>query len=45
MIYAYDSENHMTSMIGNGKVVTMVYDAFGNRVSKTVNGCDDKISG
>jgi RHS repeat-associated protein len=28
----------MTSMTGNGKVVTMVYDAFGNRVSKTVNG-------
>ena len=37
MTYAYDSENHMTSVIGNGKVVTMVYDAFGNRVSKTVN--------
>ncbi len=36
--YAYDSENHMISMTGNGKVVTMVYDAFGNRVSKTVNG-------
>jgi len=36
--YAYDSENHMTSMAGNGKTVTMVYDAFGNRVSKTVNG-------
>ncbi len=38
MTYAYDSENHMTSATGNGKVVTMVYDAFGNRVSKTVNG-------
>ena len=36
--YTYDSENHMTSMTGNGKVVAMVYDAFGNRVSKTVNG-------
>ena len=28
----------MTSATGNGKVVTMVYDAFGNRVAKTVNG-------
>jgi RHS repeat-associated protein len=37
MTYTYDSENHMTSATGNGKVVTMVYDAFGNRVSKTVN--------
>ena len=36
--FTYDSENHMTSMTGNGKVVTMKYDAFGNRVSKTVNG-------
>jgi RHS repeat-associated protein len=36
--YTYDSENHMTSMTGNGKVVTMIYDAFGNRVAKTVNG-------
>jgi RHS repeat-associated protein len=36
--YTYDSENRMTSMTGNGKVVTMVYDAFGSRVSKTVNG-------
>ena len=38
VVYTYDSENHMTSATGNGKVVTMVYDAFGNRVSKTVNG-------
>ena len=36
--YTYDSENHMTSATGNGKVITMVYDAFGNRVAKTVNG-------
>ena len=42
VVYAYDSENHMTSMTGNGKVVTMVYDAFGNRVSKTVNGVTTK---
>ena len=38
VVYTYDSENHMTSATGNGKVVTMVYDAFGNRVAKTVNG-------
>ena len=38
VVYTYDSENHMTSATGNGKVVTMVYDAFGNRVLKTVNG-------
>ena len=36
--FTYDSENHMTSMTANGTVVTMVYDAFGNRVAKTVNG-------
>ena len=36
--YTYDSENHMTSMTGNGTTVTMVYDAFGDRVAKTVNG-------
>jgi RHS repeat-associated protein len=40
--YTYDSENHMTSMTGNGTVVTMVYDAFGNRVAKTVNGVTTK---
>jgi RHS repeat-associated protein len=40
--YTYDSQNHMTSEIGNGKVITMVYDAFGNRVSKTVNGVTTK---
>jgi RHS repeat-associated protein len=36
--YTYDSENHMTSMTASGTAVTMVYDAFGNRVAKTVNG-------
>ncbi len=41
MAYTYDSENHLTSR-GNGKVVTMVYDAFGNRVAKTVNGVTTK---
>ena len=34
--YTYDSENHMTSATGNGKTITMVYDAFGNRVAKAV---------
>jgi RHS repeat-associated protein len=36
--YTYDSENHMTSATSNGKTITMAYDAFGNRVAKTVNG-------
>ena len=36
--YTYDSENHMLSMANGTTSVTMVYDAFGNRVSKTVNG-------
>jgi RHS repeat-associated protein len=36
--FTYDSENHMTSMTSGTAVVTMKYDAFGNRVSKTVNG-------
>jgi RHS repeat-associated protein len=34
--YAYDSENRLTS--ANGGAVSIVYDAFGNRVAKTVNG-------
>jgi RHS repeat-associated protein len=38
MSYTYDSENHMLTANGNGKSISMVYDAFGNRVSKTVNG-------
>ena len=36
--FAYDSENHVTSMTQGSTVVTIKYDAFGNRVSKTVNG-------
>ena len=36
--YTYDSENHMLSMANGTTSVTMKYDAFGNRVSKTVNG-------
>jgi RHS repeat-associated protein len=35
--YTYDSQNHMTSASGNGKTITMLYDAFGNRVAKSVN--------
>jgi len=38
--FAYDSENHLVSM--NGGAVTMIYDAFGNRVSKTVGGVTTK---
>jgi RHS repeat-associated protein len=36
--YTYDSENHMISMTNGSTSVTMMYDAFGNRVAKTVNG-------
>ena len=36
--YTYDSQNHMMTASGNGKSITMIYDAFGNRVAKTVNG-------
>jgi RHS repeat-associated protein len=35
---SYDSENHLMTMTASGTAVSMVYDAFGNRVSKTVNG-------
>jgi RHS repeat-associated protein len=36
--YTYDSQNHMMTASGNGKSISMIYDAFGNRVAKTVNG-------
>jgi RHS repeat-associated protein len=36
--FAYDAENHLTSMTASGTAVTMIYDGFGNRVAKTVNG-------
>jgi RHS repeat-associated protein len=36
--FTFDSENHMTTMRSGSTLVTMKYDAFGNRVSKTVNG-------
>jgi RHS repeat-associated protein len=38
MNYTYDSQNHMLTASGNGKSISMIYDAFGNRVAKTVNG-------
>ena len=34
--FTYDSENHMTSMTAGPTFITMKYDAFGNRVLKTV---------
>jgi RHS repeat-associated protein len=36
--YTYDSENHMITMTNGATVVNLIYDAFGNRVAKTVNG-------
>ena len=36
--YTYDSENHMIKMTNGSTVVNLIYDAFGNRVAKTVNG-------
>ena len=40
----YDSENHMISMTNGGTTITMIYDAFGNRVAKTVNGVTNTVS-
>jgi YD repeat-containing protein len=36
--FTYDSENHLVSMSTTGTSASIIYDAFGNRVSKTVNG-------
>ena len=36
--FTYDAENHLTGMSVSGTTVSLIYDAFGNRVSKTVNG-------
>jgi len=36
--FTYDAENHMISMAAPGTAISMIYDAFGNRVAKTVNG-------
>jgi RHS repeat-associated protein len=40
--FTYDAENHLTGMSVSGTTVSIVYDAFGNRVSKTVNGVTTK---
>jgi RHS repeat-associated protein len=38
--FSYDSQNELIS--ANGGAVTIVYDGFGNRVSKTANGVTTK---
>ena len=38
--FTYDSQNRLRTM--NGGAVSIVYDAFGNRVAKTVNGVTTK---
>ena len=40
--FTYDSENHLTSMTASGTSASILYDGFGNRVSKTVNGVTTK---
>ena len=40
--FTYDAENHLTGMSVSGTAVSIVYDAFGNRVSKTANGVTTK---
>ncbi len=35
---SYDSQNEMMAMSASGTAVSMVYDAFGNRVGKSVSG-------
>jgi len=40
--FTYDAENHLTGMNVSGTAVSIVYDAFGNRVAKTVNGVTTK---
>jgi RHS repeat-associated protein len=40
--FNYDAENHLTGMSVSGTTVSIVYDAFGNRVAKTVNGVTTK---
>ncbi|MGA2276565.1 MAG: hypothetical protein ABSG00_03095 [Terracidiphilus sp.] len=40
--YTYDSKNHLIKMVNGPTVVTLQYDAFGNRVAKTVNGVTTK---
>jgi RHS repeat-associated protein len=40
--FTYDAENHLTGMTSGSTTVSIVYDAFGNRVAKTVNGVTTK---
>jgi RHS repeat-associated protein len=40
--FTYDAENHLTGMTAGGTTVSIIYDAFGNRVAKTVNGVTTK---
>ena len=40
--FTYDSENHLTGMNVSGTAISIIYDAFGNRVAKTVNGITTK---
>jgi len=42
--YTYDSENHLIKMVNGSTVVTMQYDAFGNRVSKTVTTASGTVT-
>jgi RHS repeat-associated protein len=36
--FTYDAENHLMTMVQGTTSASIVYDAFGNRVAKTVNG-------
>jgi RHS repeat-associated protein len=36
--FGYDSQNELVTMASSGTAVSVVYDAFGNRVAKTANG-------
>src|SRR5580658_5554403 len=40
--FTYDAENHLTGMSVSGTTLSIVYDAFGNRVAKTLNGVTTK---
>ena len=40
--FTYDAENHLTGMNFSGTAVSLIYDAFGNRVAKSVNGVTTK---
>jgi RHS repeat-associated protein len=40
----YDAENHLLTKVGNGVAISMVYDAFGNRVSKTVTTASGSVT-